>query len=318
MKELFDYFVAADTTGMSPSRWGATIVFSAYLLFFIYLLWKKGFRNLDILSLLLLLIVLFRSSYAIFLQSDHPNQTMRLLFFIFPVGMAVLCHFLFTTYKKYPREQMVIGFTAVLFSFANLIFGDALVPGSPHWWSDIYPLKLLNQAWLWGAILYSALVFIRLPAGQPPYSRFLRLANLALMIYLMGHFLLSLRTTDAMYFVYRYHSFVSDVVIAYVFGYLLGYRYRASATEAWDPEFDTKGVDIFAIMDRVPADKLIHYLAVNHPGSIPDSVSKLSPRQQLQAILMLHKVSIKESAEYSYVTPQAVKVYRSRIRKKLA
>ncbi len=316
MKEAINYFLAADTIGMSPFKWAMTFIFSVFLLLTIYLTWKRGFRNIDILNILLIMIILFRSGFAIVLQSESPNQVLRLLFFLFPVGMTLVIHYIFSTYKKLRIEQLAIGFVVVFLVIINLTFGGALVPGSPHWWADIYPLKTLNRIWLLAAGAYSSMAIWRMREEQQPFRRFIRAINAGLVVYLGGHFLLTISTTMEMYWIYRYHGFVSDLIIVYAFTYLVWSLLRRPHSrldeEAWRSQ-----IDIFAVMGKVPADKLMHYLHLHHPDSIPGKIEELTPRQQLQAMLMIHKVSIKESAEYSHITPQAVKVYRSRIRNKI-
>ena len=77
-------------------------------------------------------------------------------------------------------------------------------------------------------------------------------------------------------------------------------------------------INMLKIMRDVPSDKLVIYWEVHHELLIPNNVKNLSPRQKLHAILMINKVSIKDSAEYTFITPEGVNVYRSRIRKKLS
>ena len=317
MKEVFHYFLAADTIGMSPFKWVMTVVFTAFLLSHIYISWKRGLHDIDILSFLLILTILFRSCFAIFLKSESPDQALRLLFILFPLGMSVIIHFIYTRHKNFRNEQLVLGFSAILLLVINLAIGRALIPESPHWWADSYRLKVINQIWLVGAIAYSISIIFRLPNKPKTYTRFIKVINISLIIYLTGYLLLTFSTTIEMYWVYRYNGFISDLIMVYAYSYLLWKQFRTLGQFPYEDGLDYEKINIFEIMDKVPSVKLIYYLGVNFPDCIPKKVHRLTPRQQLQAILMIHKVSIKESAEYSFISPEAVKVYRSRIRKNL-
>ena len=170
MEEKFQYFLAADTIGMSPFRWAMTVVFTIYLGFTIYLIWQRGLKDLDILSSMLILIILIKSCYAIFINDESLDQALRLLLFLFPVGTTVLTHFLFTKYKNLRLEQFLIGFLALFLLLVNLVLGGALIPGSAHWWSEFYRLILINQIWLVLSIGYSLAIFFRLSQESNLYK----------------------------------------------------------------------------------------------------------------------------------------------------
>lgn len=318
MKEVFHYFLQADFVGMSSYKWAITGLFSIFLLLSLYIAWKKGLRDIDIISLLLIFTILFRSSYPLYLDILSSDRTLRILFLLLPVGMTILIHFLFTKHRSLRNEQLIVGFVTFVIIVVNFAFGRAITIDSVHWWDESYRLIAINQVWLLGAILFSISIIIRSRKGSSSYAWFLIVINVGLIIYLFGYLLLSISTTKEMYWIMWYHKFVSDILMVYAYSYLIWKLYRTLDRKPMGEGLDTTKLDIFNIMDKVPSGKLIHFLELNHPGYITDKMSALTPRQQLQAILMMSKISIKDSAEYSFITPNAVKVYRSRIRKILS
>jgi len=317
MKEAFDIFLGAENIGMSPFMWTKTILFSIILSYSFYISFKKGFRDVDILSLILIATFLFRSSYSLFLNPNIPDQALRLLFLLFPITITVLIHFLYSSYNKYRKDLIIIGILALLIVILNIIFGRALQSGTPHWWDENYRISRINQVWLLGAIIYSVLIIIRNYKSPKTYLRFIWMINLGLIFYLFGHLLFSLNSSLEMYWVMWYHAFVFDLILIYSFGFLIWRLYRSLGRKPMATQLTLKKINIYELMDEVPADKLINFIEVNHPKCFPIYLRKLTQRQQLHAILMIHKVSIKKCSEYSHITPLAVNVYRSRIRKKL-
>lgn len=315
MKEVFHNFLGADLVGMAPYKWAMTGLFSILLLFSLYVAWKKGFRDIDIISLLLIFIILFRSSYPLYIDNLSSDRTLRVLFLLLPVGMTVLIHFLYTKHGNFRNEQLIVGFVTLFIIAINFALGRAITRDSVHWWDESYRLIVINQVWLLGAILFSISIIIRSRKGSSSYAWFLIVMNVGLIIYLFGYLLLSISTTKEMYWIMWYHRFVSDILMVYAYSYLIYKLYRTLGRTPMGDGLIPAKLDIIDIMDKVPSDKLIHFLELNHPGYITSTVLRLTPRQQLQTILMINKISIKESAEYTFITPGSVKVYRSRIRK---
>jgi len=318
MKEAFHYFLAADGVAMPPFKWGMTILFAFFFLFALHLSWKRGFRGIDIISLLLTLTILFRSTYPLFGIDGTQDLSLRLLSLFFPVAMSVLILFLFTTQNNLRKEQAIIGSLAILTILINISFGGALVVGSIHWWDHTYSLIMLNRVWLIGGIIFSIYILLKSNKGSKTYTKFIMLANLCLALYLIGYFLYSTDTYWPMYWVMRYFAFVSDIILIYAYSYLVWKFYKAYGRKPMGEGSAMPKINILKIMRDVPSDKLVIYWEVHHELLIPNNVKNLSPRQKLHAILMINKVSIKDSAEYTFITPEAVNVYRSRIRKKLS
>ena len=317
MKEAFQYFLVADGIEISAYKWLMSGVFTFLLLYFFIIIWKSKFKAINILIWLLIFVVFFRSAYIFIMSDVTPETTLRLLFLLFPMAMAVLIYFIYTSYSNLPQTQIAIGSIILTVTLLNIVSGGALFPDSPHWWDHNYSLIILNQAWLLTAIFYSLYIVFKKNKSSKTYIVFIRIINVSFIFYLLGHLIYTLNTSMETYWILRYLGFVSDIILVYAFGYLTWRLYRVLGRIPFGEGIDTTRINIYSIMDEISSDRFINYLEVNHATSIPKNVQKLTPRQQLHAILMFYNVSIKESAEYTFITSEAVKVYRSRIRKKL-
>lgn len=317
MKDAIQYFIAANILGLSPFKWVMTILFLYYIIWLFKICWRKGFKDLDILVLLLAFTILLRSIHSLFLTAGTPDQAMRLLFLLLPVAMVAFVQLIYAKKVNSRKQTFYINTFIIALVIINIFFGGGLLPGSPHWWMNSYRLVLLNQLWLVLSIGYSIYIVYKSSGFEKPYGQFMMVTNVALIIYVLGNLLFSFWSIDKMYVLMGHLALVANFLMAIAFTYLISKLRNYKEREALSKRTKKFHINIYDIIKLVKADELIRHLKINHPKCIPQEIERLSKRQQLHAILMLHEMSIKDCADYTFITPQAVKVYRSRIRKLL-